>query len=144
MFSADVLTIDPGPVADEIADSIGDRCSATCAAAAPWSAISGGIDSSVVAALCVARPRPRRVLGALHARARLRRATRRASAARLAEQLGIEAVVEDIGPALDGLGCYERQIEAIRMVFPEYGDGWKCKITLPSHPRRRSPERVRS
>ena len=29
-------------------------------------------------------------------------------------------------------GCYERQDEAIRMVVPEYGAGWRCKIVLPS------------
>ena len=34
--------------------------------------------------------------------------------------------------------CYARQIEAIRAVVPEYGDGWKCKITLPSILERRS------
>jgi NAD+ synthase len=50
----------------------------------------------------------------------------------LATHLGIEAVVEDIAPALRELGCYARQNEAIRQVFPQYGDDWKCKITLPS------------
>jgi NAD+ synthase len=29
-------------------------------------------------------------------------------------------------------GCYRRQCEAIREVFPEYDEGWKNKITLPS------------
>ena len=28
--------------------------------------------------------------------------------------------------------CYQRQTEAIRTVFPEYGAGYRCKITLPS------------
>ena len=41
-------------------------------------------------------------------------------------------MLEDISPALEGLGCYRRQIEAIRTVVPEYGDGWKCKLVLPS------------
>src|SRR5262249_45747501 len=44
----------------------------------------------------------------------------------------IEAVVEDIAPAVAGAGCYARQTEAIRTVFPEYGDGYKCKVGLPS------------
>ena len=52
----------------------------------------------------------------------------------LAEHLGIRHVVEDIAPALDGAGCYDRQDEAIRMVFPEYGEGWQ----LQAHPCRRS------
>ncbi|MGH9147868.1 MAG: NAD(+) synthase, partial [Vicinamibacterales bacterium] len=50
----------------------------------------------------------------------------------LADHLGIETIVENIAPPLMAAGCYERQNEAIRSVFPEYADGWKCKITLPS------------
>jgi NAD+ synthase len=50
----------------------------------------------------------------------------------LAAHLGIKYAVEDIAPALGGLGCYDRQLEAIRMVVPEYGEGWKCKLVLPS------------
>jgi NAD+ synthase len=33
---------------------------------------------------------------------------------------------------LEAAGCYSKQVDAIRMVFPEYGDGYHCKITLPS------------
>jgi NAD+ synthase len=50
----------------------------------------------------------------------------------LAEHFGIAAVVENIAPALEGLGCYQRQIEAIRTVVPEYDGDWKCKLVLPS------------
>jgi NAD+ synthase len=49
-----------------------------------------------------------------------------------AAQLGISTVLEDISPALEGLGAYRRQIEAIRTVVPEYDDSWKCKLVLPS------------
>src|SRR5262249_30444649 len=50
----------------------------------------------------------------------------------LTGHLGVEAIVEDIGPSLSAAGCYERQLRAIRTLFPEYGDGWRCKVTLPS------------
>jgi NAD+ synthase len=50
----------------------------------------------------------------------------------MVEHLGVEAVVEDLTPALEGIGCYSRQMEAIRSAFPDYGSGWKCKLTLPS------------
>ena len=49
---------------------------------------------------------------------------------RLCEVLGVEAVLEDIAPALAALGCYRRRDEAIRRVFPDFGDGWRQKITL--------------
>jgi len=50
----------------------------------------------------------------------------------LTEAVGVQSVVEDIAQALDAAGCYSRQTEAIRTLFPEYGPGYKCKITLPS------------
>src|SRR5687768_7588716 len=50
----------------------------------------------------------------------------------LAESLGIESRLEDISSLLDAAGCYQRRNEAIRMVCPEYGPGYKSKIVLPS------------
>ena len=93
--------------------------------------ISGGIDSSVVAALCARALGAERVVGLL-----MPDRDSSSDALRLgrmlADQLGIEVVVEDIAEALAALGCYDRQLEAIRMVFPEYGEGWRCKLVLPS------------
>jgi NAD+ synthase len=50
----------------------------------------------------------------------------------VASRLGVQTVVEDIAPILAAAGCYRRQAEAIRGLFPEYGDGYRCKVTLPS------------
>jgi NAD+ synthase len=50
----------------------------------------------------------------------------------LADQLGTPTLVENIAPTLEAAGCYARQLEAIRMVFPEYGEGYRNKIVLPS------------
>ncbi len=50
----------------------------------------------------------------------------------LANNLGFVSRVENIGPTLRSLGCYERRDEAIRKVIPEYGQGWKSKIVLPN------------
>jgi len=41
-------------------------------------------------------------------------------------------MVENIAATLDAAACYARQDEAIRMVFPQYVEGYKYKITLPS------------
>jgi NAD+ synthase len=49
-----------------------------------------------------------------------------------ADHLGIATLVENIGPALRALGCYTRQVEAIRRVEPTYDEDWKCKLSLPS------------
>ncbi|WP_420853656.1 NAD(+) synthase [Shinella kummerowiae] len=91
--------------------------------------ISGGIDSSLCAALAV------RALGAKNVFAlfmpendsdpeslRLGRS--------VAETFGIESVVEDIGPSLAAMGCYERRDAFIREAVPEFGPGWGSKIVF--------------
>jgi NAD+ synthase len=94
-------------------------------------AISGGIDSSVVAALCVRALGSEHVLGLF-----LPETDSSADSLRLgkllAEALGIRAITEDITPLLQAAGCYRRRDEAIRSVVPEYGPGWKSKIVLPN------------
>ncbi len=53
-------------------------------------------------------------------------------ARRYSDAIGATLLVEEVGPALDALGCYRRQVDAIRELVPEYGDGWRCKVVLPS------------
>ena len=48
-----------------------------------------------------------------------------------ADRLGIETALEPIGETLAAIGCYRRRDEAVRAVFPAYGEGYKCKITSP-------------
>jgi NAD+ synthase len=92
-------------------------------------AISGGIDSSVCAALAVRAVGPGKVFGLLMPeRDSSGFSTDRGRA--LAEHLGIAHEVFDIAPALEALGCYRQRDEAIRRVFPAYSDGWKNKIVI--------------
>ena len=93
-------------------------------------AMSGGIDSSLCAALAARALGPDRVLG-LFLPERDSSSDSLRLATELAERLGVPHVVEEIAPTLRAAGCYARQDEAIREVFPEYGPGWKCKLTLP-------------
>ncbi|MDP3824324.1 MAG: NAD(+) synthase [Burkholderiales bacterium] len=92
-------------------------------------AMSGGIDSSACAALAVHALGPKKVFGIL--------LPERDSSSfsldrgrQLAEHLGIEYKVHDIAPALEGLRCYEERDDAIKRVFPSYGEGWKNKIVI--------------
>ncbi|WP_336813294.1 NAD(+) synthase [Bosea sp. MMO-172] len=91
--------------------------------------LSGGIDSSVSVALAV------RAVGAKNVfclfmpendsdpeSLRLGRL--------VAETFGVAAVVEDIGPTLQAMGCYERRDSFIRELVPEYGPGWGSKIVI--------------
>ena len=91
--------------------------------------LSGGIDSTVCAALSVLALGAERVLGILMPEAHSTDdSTRLGQLA--ADHLGIATVLEVITPALEGVGCYQRQISAIRRILPEYGEG--CAQTL--HP----------
>jgi NAD+ synthase len=92
--------------------------------------MSGGLDSSVCAALGARAVGPRRVF-ALFMPERDSDPLSLELARNLAEQLGISWEIEDIAPALEALGCYRRRDDAIRRVVPEYGPGWACKIMLP-------------
>ncbi|WP_109484751.1 NAD(+) synthase [Occallatibacter savannae] len=92
--------------------------------------VSGGIDSSVVAALCARALGPDRVLGLLMPEGESSPDSV-VLGRQLAESLGIRSEMVDITPMLDASRCYRRRDDAIRLVVPEYGAGWKCKITLP-------------
>lgn len=92
-------------------------------------AMSGGIDSSVCAALAVRALGPDKVFGLLMPE-RDSSSDSSIKGRLLAEHLGIRHAVEDIAPALDAIGCYRWRDEAIRTVFPAYGEGWKNKIVI--------------
>jgi len=90
-------------------------------------AVSGGVDSGVVAGLCARALGPERVLCL-----RLPERDIGSNAAdlglELAQALGTPTVEEPITAALEALGCYRRRDEAIREVFPDYEPDWKHKI----------------
>ncbi len=94
-------------------------------------AMSGGIDSSVVAALCVAALGKERVFG-LHMPERESSSDTITLSRLLADSLRIDSALEEISPIRAAAGCYERRDDAIRMVCPGYGPGYKSKIVLPS------------
>jgi NAD+ synthase len=91
--------------------------------------LSGGIDSSVSAALAVAAVGANKVLGLLMPERDSDPESRRLGLM-LAESLGIETVVEDIAPILAAAGCYRRRDEFIRRLVPGFGSGWGCKVVL--------------
>ena len=92
--------------------------------------MSGGIDSSVCAALAV------RAVGAAHVFGLLmpEQDSDRSSlelAARWADALGISYAVEEITEILVAVGCYRRRNAAIRRVVPDFQDNWRFKVVLP-------------
>jgi NAD+ synthase len=91
--------------------------------------LSGGVDSSVCAALAVRALGPKKVFGLLMPE----RDSSAGSADKgqlVAEQLGIAFQLENIGPTVEAIGCYRWRDEAMRAVFPDYNDAWKSKIAI--------------
>jgi NAD+ synthase len=91
--------------------------------------LSGGIDSSVTAALCVKALGPKNVLAVFMPEKDSDPESLRLGRL-VADKLDIPRVLEDIAPSLQAAGCYQRRDEFIRKLVPEYGPGWGCKVAI--------------
>ena len=128
-LSRDVLRIDEAAEVERTSASLREIVRTKLRKRGLIIAMSGGIDSSVCAALAVRALGPDRVFGLLlPERDSSSQSGQRGK--QLAEHLGIKYVVEDIAPALEAIGCYRWRDDAIRVAFPEYGAGWKNKIVI--------------
>ena len=131
MFSKQVLDIDAATVAAQIEQALKTQVLTTLRRKGVVVGLSGGIDSSVVTSLAARALGPERVLALLMPERDS--ASESAALGRLlANKLGVPTLLEELHAILDAAGCYRRQDEAIRSVFPEYRDGYRFKITLPS------------
>lgn len=81
--------------------------------------ISGGIDSSVTLALTAKAIGAENVIGILLPE-KDSSSESKELALKLAHQLGVKTIEENITPALEGFGCYRRRDEAVKGIFPEY------------------------
>lgn len=128
-MKSDVLKINEQDEIDKISASIRDSLRRKLNRRGLVIAISGGVDSAVCAALCVEALGKKKVFGLLLPE------TDSSSASvtlgkKLADQLGIEYLIQDIAPTLEGIGCYKWRDDAIKSIFPDYNDKWKSKITI--------------
>lgn len=130
-FSADRLTIDCERETERITSGLKDALFDRLKRRGFVVALSGGIDSSVVGALCVKAVGNERVLGLLMPENDSSPDTLFLSRL-ITEFLDIETVERNITDVLEAVGCYKGRDEAIRSVIPEYSKGYTCKIVLPS------------
>lgn len=129
--AADLLRIDPASEVDRISKMICDVVLTHFKRKGAVVGVSGGIDSSVVAALCAHALGKDRVVALFMPESES--ASESLMLGRLlTDSLGIRAILENITPILEGAGCYRRRDDAIRSVVPEYTHEYKCKITLPN------------
>jgi NAD+ synthase len=129
-FSANCLKIDPPAETARIVEAIRRQVFDRLRRRGAVLGLSGGVDSSVCAALCVRALGAERVLG-LFMPERDSSGDSLALGRLVADSLGIQSVLEDVSETLAAAGCYRRRDEAIASVLPEYRPGWKSKIVLP-------------
>src|SRR6516162_8053933 len=130
-FSADALRLDAAQTVAQITAAIREQVLKQLRRKGIVLGLSGGIDSSVVAALAARALGEERVLALLMPECESSEDSLMLGGL-VAERLKISALVEDITPILEAAGCYRRRDEMIRRVISEYGAGYKCKIVLPS------------
>lgn len=90
-------------------------------------ALSGGIDSSVTAALCVRAVGRERVLGLLLPERHSSHDTTRLGRL-IAKEFGIKIVEQDITSILHYAGCYAFQDEVLMSISPKYKKGDSFKV----------------
>ncbi len=133
-FDKHVLDIDPAAETERIVSLLRHSIGQVMHRRGGVIGISGGVDSSVVLALCVRAFGPRRIVAIMMPEADSEPDSE--ELARLvANQYKVEPILEIITPILEGFGCYPRRDEAIQRVFPEYeaAAGYKAKVVLPQN-----------
>ncbi len=133
-FTRNILSIDPAVETERIVESLRQKVQQVLRRYGGTVGISGGVDSAVVLALSVRAFGPGKVIPVIMPDKDSDLLSERL-ARQLARQFGVEPVLENVTPALEGFGCYRRRDEAIRRIFPEYDParGYKAKIVLPQN-----------
>ena len=124
-----VLELDCAAEAERIAESMRSALAGQLRRRGLIVAISGGIDSSVCAALAV------KAVGAARVHSLLLPEQDSASDSttrglELARHLGLRHDIVDIAPTLEAIGCYQWRDEAVARSLPAYRPGWRIKIAI--------------
>lgn len=90
--------------------------------------VSGGIDSSVVLALCAKTFGPEKVYAVIMPERESSPESKRLATI-LCEKFKVKYSLEDLTDAVNGFGCYQRRDEAVKRVYPDY-DPTKHKMKI--------------
>lgn len=130
-FSYEALTINMEKEAKRISLSIREGLTHKLKRRGIVIGVSGGIDSSVTAALAVKALGKGKVF-ALEMPERHSADETTSLSKMLIDHLGVESLRIDISTVLESLGFYQTYDNAVRMVVPEYTSAWKSKIVTSS------------
>ncbi|TIL77798.1 MAG: NAD(+) synthase [Mesorhizobium sp.] len=122
------LAIDPGAETDRIVTALRQQLRGIRKRGLVLG-LSGGIDSSVSVALAARAVGPQNVLCLFMPENDSDPESLRLGRL-VAGTFGVDSIVEDIGPTLRAMGCYQRRDAFIRELVPDYGEGWASKIVI--------------
>lgn len=132
IFSKSVLDINPSLEISYISDFIREMTLKNFKRKGAVIGLSGGIDSAVVAELCVRALGKEKVLGLLLPEKESNPISLEYGL-KQAENMGIETIKVDITDCLETLKIYKRRNKVIKSIFPEFDDSYKFHITLPQN-----------
>ncbi|MGA1796140.1 MAG: NAD(+) synthase [bacterium] len=132
MFSKAVLDIDPDFELRRITDFMRETVFKDLKRRGLVIGMSGGIDSALVAELCVHAAGRERVLGLILPE-RESNPVSAEYATKHAQKMGIETIRIDITGYLESLQLYEKRNAVITTIFPEFDESYKFHISLPQN-----------
>ncbi|MES9853045.1 MAG: NAD(+) synthase [Candidatus Thiodiazotropha sp. L084R] len=128
-YEAEILNFDREQEADRICETMREALRSKLRKRGLVVAVSGGIDSSVSAALAVRAIGPGKCFFIQIPEVDSAEDTQSRSS-QLIKHLGVESTRHNIASTLEAIGCYDARDEAIKKTFSEYTDGWKNKIVI--------------
>ena len=131
-FSKSVLDLNPSFEISRISDFIRVMTFKNFKRKGAVIGLSGGIDSAVVAELCVRALGKDKVLGLLLPEKESNPISLEYGR-KQGEKLGIQTVTVEITKQLESLNLYERRNAVIQRIFPEYNESYKFHVTLPQN-----------
>ena len=131
-FSKTVLDLDVSSEITRISDYIREMTLKKFKRKGAVIGLSGGIDSAVIAELCVRALGKDKVLGLLLPEKESNPISLDFGR-KQAQKMGIETIKVDISRYLDSLNVYERRNTVIKGIFSDFNDSYKFNITLPQN-----------
>ena len=132
IFSKSILHIDHSLEASRISDFIREMTLKKFKRKGAVIGLSGGVDSAVVAELCVRALGKENVLGLILPEKESNPISSE-YALKQAKKMGVETLTVDLTKSLESFNAYQTRNAVINKIFPEFDDSFRFHISLPQN-----------